>query len=285
MLPVEVIHRLGTALSLTCFAGGIALLVGAARGRRSACRRRAALWPDREQTPPSGPLPHWRRDGRTRAGRVGIVRIGLGALGCGCLPPLVIQGWAGYGAGLALAYGAWRWQHVHANTIGKETTKAAPGTGSEVLDAHETAVAAAQLPLAADLLSACLAAGAGPCEAADAVGDSLDGPVGRRLGQVAAELRLGGEPAVVWHRLGALPGAAGLARVLSRAMETGAPAVDPVARLAADCRADRGRQATARARRAGALATAPLGLCFLPAFLLIGVAPVVIGLAEGLLTT
>ena len=37
--------------------------------------------------------------------------------------------------------------------------------------------------------------------------------------------------------------------------------------------------AEARAQRAGVLIAAPLGLCFLPAFLVLGVAPVVIGLA------
>jgi pilus assembly protein TadC len=55
-----------------------------------------------------------------------------------------------------------------------------------------------------------------------------------------------------------------------------------VARLAADARAERGRAATARARRAGVLITLPLGLCFLPAFLVVGVLPVVIGLAGGM---
>ena len=35
--------------------------------------------------------------------------------------------------------------------------------------------------------------------------------------------------------------------------------------------------------RAAVLVTAPVGLCFLPAFLAVGVAPVVIGLADGLL--
>lgn len=40
------------------------------------------------------------------------------------------------------------------------------------------------------------------------------------------------------------------------------------------------RAAHVRVRRAGVLATAPLGLCFLPAFVLIGVVPVVIGLTS-----
>ena len=48
----------------------------------------------------------------------------------------------------------------------------------------------------------------------------------------------------------------------------------------------RGDEATAeaRAQRTAVLITAPLGLCFLPAFLVLGIAPVVIGLAADALT-
>ncbi|MFJ7155146.1 type II secretion system F family protein [Streptomyces sp. NPDC101118] len=140
-----------------------------------------------------------------------------------------------------------------------------------------------QLPFAADLLAACLAAGAGPREAAEVVGDSLGGPVGERLARAGAELRLGGEPGGAWGRLAAIPGARPLADCLERAARTGAPAAEPVSRLAAGMRAERARAATARAQRAAVLITAPVGLCFLPAFLAVGVAPVVIGLAAGLL--
>ncbi|MFI9580273.1 type II secretion system F family protein [Streptomyces sp. NPDC052236] len=140
-----------------------------------------------------------------------------------------------------------------------------------------------QLPLAADLLAACVSAGAGPREAADAVGESLGGPVGERLAKAAAELRLGGEPAQAWGWLGQIPDAAALARCLERADCTGAPAAEPVSRLAERLRAERARTAAARGRRAQVLITAPVGLCFLPAFLAVGVAPVVLGLAAGLL--
>ncbi|RSS61782.1 hypothetical protein EF912_06165 [Streptomyces sp. WAC07061] len=68
------------------------------------------------------------------------------------------------------------------------------------------------------------------------------------------------------------------------AARTGAPAAEPVSRLAAALRADRSRRAGARAQRAAVLVTAPVGLCFLPAFLAVGVAPVVIGMASGLLS-
>jgi pilus assembly protein TadC len=128
-------------------------------------------------------------------------------------------------------------------------------------------------------MAACLAAGAGPREAADAVGRSLGGPLGDALTRIAAELRLGGDPAACWARLGSHD----LGRCLERASSTGIPPVGEVSRLAAAYRAERTRAAVARARRAGVLATAPLGLCFLPAFLLVGVAPVVMGLAGSIL--
>ncbi|MFD5696658.1 type II secretion system F family protein [Streptomyces lasiicapitis] len=147
----------------------------------------------------------------------------------------------------------------------------------------DAARAAEQLPLAADLLAACVAAGAGPVVAAQAVGESLGGPVGDRLAWGAAQVRLGGAPADAWRQVGEIPGAGGLARLLEQTAESGAPAAGPVARIAADCRAEQGRTATARARRAAVLMTAPVGLCFLPAFIAVGVLPVVIGLAGGLM--
>ena len=39
----------------------------------------------------------------------------------------------------------------------------------------------------------------------------------------------------------------------------------------------------ARAERAGVLVTGPLGLCFLPAFICLGIVPVVVGLASSVL--
>ncbi|MGW1280156.1 type II secretion system F family protein [Streptomyces tsukubensis] len=152
-----------------------------------------------------------------------------------------------------------------------------PGAGAE------ESAAARQLPLAADLLAACVSAGAGPREAAEAVGESLGGPVGEQLVRTAAELRLGGEPELAWDGFARIPGAGELARCLRRADATGAPAAEPVARQAERLRAARARTATARARRAQVLITAPVGLCFLPAFLAVGVVPVAIGLASGLL--
>lgn len=185
----------------------------------------------------------------------------------------LVGGSAGWAVGSAAAYGAWRWQRVR---LGQ-----APRVVAE--EAAKAAESMRQLPLAADLLAACISAGAGPREAAEAVGESLGGPVGEQLVRTAAEIRLGGDPAVAWGRFGAIPGAAALARCLDRAGSTGAPAAEPVARLAEAMRAERASAAVARAQRAAVLITAPVGLCFLPAFLTVGVAPVVIGLTGGLL--
>ncbi|MCX2182246.1 type II secretion system F family protein [Streptomyces sp. SKN60] len=184
-----------------------------------------------------------------------------------------VGGLPGPAVGGGVAWGVW--------CLGKRRARARGAAGEAAEE--ERAETARQLPLAADLLAACASAGAPPGESAEAVGRSLGGPVGERLVRTAAELRLGGEPAEVWRRFGAIPGAEGLARCLERAASSGAPAADAVARHAEGLRAARARTAAARAQRAQVLITAPVGLCFLPAFLAVGVAPVVIGLASGLL--
>ncbi|MEU4177474.1 type II secretion system F family protein [Streptomyces sp. NPDC026589] len=185
---------------------------------------------------------------------------------------ILVGGAMGCAVGSAAAYGLWRW---------RRNRPVARRGGTH----RERAVIAGQLPLAADLLAACIAVGAGPREAAAEVGESIGGPVGDRLARTAAEIRLGGDPAEAWGRFGEIPGAGPLARCLHRAGSTGAPAAEPVARLAESMRAERAAAALARAQRAGVLITAPVGLCFLPAFLSVGVAPVIIGLAGDLLAT
>ncbi|MFE9253977.1 type II secretion system F family protein [Streptomyces sp. NPDC006879] len=141
----------------------------------------------------------------------------------------------------------------------------------------------AQLPFIADLLAAALAAGAGPREAVAVVGEAVGGSLGELLAQIGAELRLGGEPDEAWGKLAGLAGARSLASCLNRADRTGAPAAAPVERLARDLRESQASSAVRRAQRAAVLITAPVGLCFLPAFLALGVAPVVLGLTSSIL--
>ncbi|QKV94073.1 type II secretion system F family protein [Streptomyces sp. NA02950] len=268
-MSADVAHRLGIVLPA---AAAVLCTVMAAlefRRERAVRRRLAALLPGVEGGPPKRPRP-WRR-WRTAAGE-GAALARTASLGALLAGPVVVEGPAGWVLGFAAAYGVRRWQRRR-QALG----------GPSGRDRRIEAAAARQIPLAADLLTACLAAGAGPRRAAEAVGASLGGPVGERLARTAAELRLGGEPADVWGRMGALSGARGLARALERAGTTGAPAVEPVSRVAAECRAQQTREAVKRADRTAVRATAPLTVCFLPAYLLVGLAPVMVGLAGGLM--
>lgn len=151
-------------------------------------------------------------------------------------------------------------------------------------------------PLATDLLAACLASGATPARAAEAVATAIR-PPGRlltpadsaafelagRFQEVAALLRLGGNPVTSWRPLGAEPGLAPVATAAARACLTGAPPAEAVGWAADDLRGARHARGTAAARQAGVRAVGPLTGCFLPAFLFLGVIPIMIGLALRLL--
>lgn len=139
------------------------------------------------------------------------------------------------------------------------------------------------LPMAADLLSACLLAGATPVTAVTTVAAAVGGPLGDELRSAATAVRLGGDPARCWSALAAHPELAPLGRALSRSGDGGAPLAERIAHVADECRERCRSDLTTTARRTAVRATLPLGACFLPAFLVIGVIPVVIGLAAPLL--
>ncbi|MGH4033171.1 type II secretion system F family protein [Actinomycetota bacterium Odt1-20B] len=267
---MSVVHRVGLLVWGVTAALWLVLTVTAAR-RERVLRRRGAVVLGVVRSP----VRRWRSGSGSglrpvlgRLVRSAGMRGPAVVAGVGCAGYVLVGGGAGVLVGVVAGVGAW-WLRR--------------GRGRDPEAGFDAADAGRQLPLAADLLAACVAAGAGPVVAAQAVGESLEGPVGDRLARGAAEVRLGGEPAEAWRWLGEIPGAGPLARHLERAGASGAPAAGPVARLAADCRAERGRAATAGARRAAVLMTAPVGLCFLPAFIAVGVLPVVIGLAGGVL--
>jgi pilus assembly protein TadC len=136
--------------------------------------------------------------------------------------------------------------------------------------------AVADLPLCADLLAAALRAGPPVDRAADAVADALGGPLGERLGRTARSLRLGAGPAEAWAHLSDVAGAERVVAAAIRSSTSGGALAAALFRLADDLRADRSVAAEAAARRAGVLIVLPLGLCFLPAFVLAGLVPVVV---------
>jgi len=72
-----------------------------------------------------------------------------------------------------------------------------------------------------------------------------------------------------------------MAVVLCRASLSGASPAPMLDALAVDQRERQRLAGEAAARRAGVAMVAPLGLCFLPAFVLLGVVPLVAGLLGG----
>lgn len=145
----------------------------------------------------------------------------------------------------------------------------------------------ADLPLALDLLAACLSGGATLPGAATAVGSAVEGPLGQRLARVSGALAVGSPAEEAWAALATDPDdpLAPVARALARSARSGAPVAAAVVRAAQEARAAARNRGEKAARRAGVLAVGPLAVCFLPAFLLVGVVPVVIGLVGPLLAS
>ena len=134
------------------------------------------------------------------------------------------------------------------------------------------------LPHVVGLLADALRAGQPPVEALGVVAGALPGPAAVRLAEVVPRLRLGVDPVQVWADLAADPALGPLGRALARAHRTGSPVVPAIERLATElARSDRA-EVEDRARAVGVKAAVPLGLCLLPAFVLIGIVPVVAGL-------
>lgn len=147
------------------------------------------------------------------------------------------------------------------------------------------------LAVHADLLAVCLEAGmslgaalsAVPAEVGAQNGSCRWGEVDvedpfRMLDRVAALLTLGAHPETAWAAASGHPDLADLAASARRSASGGATLAQAVREHARRLRAAIARDAARAAGRAGVAITAPLGLCFLPAFLCLGLAPVVVGL-------
>lgn len=166
----------------------------------------------------------------------------------------------------------------------------------------------ADLPLALDLIAACLRGGGTLVSALAAVGAANGGVLGTQLRRAADALAAGADAhtacapliaatvarsraARLSQLLGRGPRASSRWTVMTRAavaafdraQTSGAKPAAALVRLAQRARDEAHAESIAAARRAGVLAVAPLGLCFLPAFLLLGVVPVVLGSLPNLL--
>jgi pilus assembly protein TadC len=132
----------------------------------------------------------------------------------------------------------------------------------------------AGLPQACDLLAVAVAAGLPVRVAVERVAATLGGPVGDALGGVAARVRLGVPEPEAWAELASQPGLEALAREVSRVVSSGVGIVGLLRELARDARLAAASDAQVRAKRVGVRSVLPLMLCFLPAFVLLGIVPV-----------
>lgn len=130
-----------------------------------------------------------------------------------------------------------------------------------------------------DVLSVCLSAGMTvPC-AAGATADFAPPALGTALRRAADLLALGADPDTAWQASGADDSCTALARLARRSASSGRALADGAAELAEQERQKVIQRAAAAGERAGVMVAGPLGLCFLPAFVCLGIVPVVAGLA------
>jgi hypothetical protein len=110
----------------------------------------------------------------------------------------------------------------------------------------------------------------------------LDGPAGEALRAAARAAGDGVGPERCWAKLAAVPELDGAGRILARAAVCGTRAVGAMNTEAAGLRQGNKLAAQAALARVGVWSVAPLALCFLPAFLCLGVVPIALGLAPAL---
>ncbi|MDT5064212.1 MAG: hypothetical protein QOK02_367 [Mycobacterium sp.] len=170
---------------------------------------------------------------------------------------------------------------------GRPRRRLDPTRGAAVLRPPESDRSNDPLAVASSLevFAACLTSGMAVATAAAATGPSAPRLLAGVLMRAADLLTLGADPATAWSD----PDRSGdqrieaLLRLARRSASSGTALAQGVAELAEQSRLDARDAAQAAAERASVLIAGPLGLCYLPAFLCLGIVPVVVGLAGDVL--
>jgi hypothetical protein len=186
----------------------------------------------------------------------------VAAVGVGAGAWLFVGGPAGPVAGLVAAAAAW-WVLARVE---------APSRRREREEVQRT------LPHLIDLFASTLRAGAEPVAGLAQVCAALPGPAADRLAPVVEQARWGASGIEAWRVVLADDELAPLGRAMVRSLTSGASVVRTVERLADELARESMARAEDAARRVGVAAAVPLGVCLLPAFLLLGVVPTVASL-------
>ncbi len=184
----------------------------------------------------------------------------------GSLVGAAVLAWTGAPAGLVLG-----------TVAGLGTAWAGRRWGSSAEPDSAQQPGASDTAVAADLIVAAVGSGVPVTAALEAVGRAVGGSVGAALSASARLDQAGAPPETAYRSLLEQDATARIGRALQQARVSGA---SPTAVLDGAARAERERRRSmrvSRARGAGSLAAIPVGVLFLPAFVLVAVVPVVVG--------
>lgn len=131
-----------------------------------------------------------------------------------------------------------------------------------------------------DVFAACLQAGLSPGTAAGAVARVSPSPC---WGRASALLNLGVDTALALEELRSEPGLEELATLVGLSRDSGAAVAEGCARMSRQLRDTLAADAVARAERAGVFISLPLTVCFLPAFIVLGLVPIIVGMGAQML--
>ena len=186
----------------------------------------------------------------------------VAALGAGAAAWLLVGGPAGPVAGVVGTWVAWR-------VLARAES---PSRRRERDEVQRT------LPHLIDLFGSTLRAGAEPVAGLAQVCAAVPGPAADRLAPVVDRARWGASGLEAWQAILDDEELAPLGRAMVRSLTSGASVVQTVERLADELARESLARSEDAARRVGVSAAIPLGVCLLPAFLLIGVVPTVASL-------
>ncbi len=141
----------------------------------------------------------------------------------------------------------------------------------------------AELPAALDVLAACVAAGMPLRRATGAVASAVGGPLGERLASAVARTAAGFGDGDAWSAIRDDEVLGPVARDLARAADAGTAIGGLLTRHAEAARSAAHAAALARAKAVAVRTIIPVSVCYLPAFFLLGVVPVIAGVLASLL--
>lgn len=135
----------------------------------------------------------------------------------------------------------------------------------------------AAMPDTLDLLAGVMEAGVPVRAAVERATEFGDDPCTRDLASVSARMAAGVPETGAWAVLAQVAGWQEVARDVSRAVGSGEAVAQVLRSHAEELRREAAEQAEKKARKVGVSATMPLVCCHLPAFILLGVVPIIAG--------